>query len=217
MLNAEKILKLAEQENYIEIIEICKKEIISNETKKSGGMSLEKSRKAFNRYLKTNQKRGIPQALKHYGLSKIQNFGSCQICCNGFTAACMFGKPFLDGDFIQPLPEKVTYLNVDHCFPENWRNFPNISEISQKDIQTAYKLTPQNSNKQRIVLFENGAYFDLCLVKELFDILGDCKVYMSNQPTNAAVCLSDFGVGLLLPLRKPENYQSIKSLKETLA
>lgn len=25
MLNAEKILKLAEQENYIEIIEICKK------------------------------------------------------------------------------------------------------------------------------------------------------------------------------------------------
>lgn len=64
MLNAEKILKLAEQENYIEIIEICKKEIISNETKKSGGMSLEKSRKAFNRYLKTNQKRCILEFTK---------------------------------------------------------------------------------------------------------------------------------------------------------
>lgn len=216
MLNAEKILKFAEEQNYSEIINLCRLEIISNETKKTGGVKLEMSRKAFNKYLKSCQK--VQNSyLRYYALGEIQDYGRCQIACNAYTAVCMFGKPFADGEFIQPLPKELTYLNVDQCFPENWKGFPVVSEISQKDIRVAYKLTVQNSKKQRIVLFENGAYFDLCLAKELFDILGDCKVYMSNQPTNAAVCLSDIGIGLLLPLRTPKDYQSIKSFKETLA
>ena len=216
MLNAEKLMRLAENQDFSEIIRLCREEIISAEAKKSGGASFEKSRKAFARYLKA-QKNDPKLSVRYYSLQNIPNYGICQCVNNAYSAICVFGEKF-SGEFIEKIPNNVTPLNFTQLFPNDFLSYPICIEIFQKDINAAYKFTCLDDRKRRIVKFDKGAYFDLNIVKPVFDVLGDCKVYMCEDFTKIAIIVSEIGIGLICPIKVKETViPGIKNLSEILS
>lgn len=215
MLNAEKLMRLAEDQNFSEIIKLCREEIISAEAKKSGGASFEKSRKAFAKYLKQlkNQSR---DALKYYSMQNILDYGECQCITDGCSAICVFGEKF-SGESIEKLPKHLSPLNLSQVFPKDFKSYPICIEISQSDINAAYKIAGLTDKNYRLVKLAENWFFNLNVIKPVTDVLGDCKFYIGENLLSPVVVESKIGVGIILPMRiKADKVSSIKSLSEIL-
>lgn len=214
MLNAEKLMRLAEDQNFSEIIKLCREEIISAEAKKSGGASFEKSRKAFAKYLKA-QKNDPRIDTHYYSLQNILDYGECQCVVNGYSAICVFGEKF-SGEFIEKIPDDIKPLNFAQVFPKDFKSFPISIEISQSDINSAYKIVESDSKHRRLVKLAEDWYFNLNVIKPVTDVLGDCKVYIGEKKS-APVVVSETGVGIIMPMNtKAVEVSNVKSLSEIL-
>lgn len=215
MLNAEKLMRLAEDQNFSEIIKLCREEIISAEAKKSDGASFEKSRKAFAKYLKAQK--NAPQVNFHYySMQNILDYGECQCITNGYSAICVFGEKF-SGEFIEKLPKDLSPFDLSQVFPKDFKYYPICIEISQSDINAAYKIAGLTDKDYRVVKLAENWFFNLNVIKPVTDVLGDCKVYIGEKLFSPVIVESKIGVGVILPLKvKADKVSSIKSLSEIL-
>lgn len=206
MLNPEKIMELLKYGSYGEIQELCKKEIIANSTKEKGGNELEKRRKAFVKYvehcIKSNQYR---EQIAGFFYTTIQGerMQTATDCC---SAICIPESKAFEGAAHSSFKDEEINLNVGACFPQDWKFFDTI-RINPKEFNAILKVIKGEGKscdfrKKKIfpVCKLGNGYFSMELAKRIFDILGDCTLYVNPKPLAPSVAYSEIGLGLILPI-----------------
>lgn len=225
MLNPEKIMELLKYGEFWKIQELCKQEIIANSTKEKGGNELEKRRKAFVKYVehcvKSNQYR---EQIAGFFYTNIQG-ERMQTATDGYSAICIpESKPF-EGAIHSSFKDEEINFNVGACFPQDWESFDKI-DINLKEFNAILKVIKGegkscklNVGKKPVPVCKIGnGYYDMGLVKRVFDVLGDCTLYANPNPKSPSVAYSEIGLGLILPINatgKEEKYVDyLEKLKE---
>lgn len=225
MLNPEKIMELLNCGEYWKIQALCKEEIISNSTKEKGGSELEKRRKAFVKYVehcvKSNQHR---EQIAGFFYSTIQG-ERMQIATDGYSAVCISESSTFEGATHSSFKDEEINFNVSACFPQDWRSFDKI-DIKLKEFNAILKVIKGegkscklNNDKKTVPVCKLGnGYYDMELVKRVFDVLGDCTFYANPNPKSPSVAYSEIGLGLILPLNagdlKEKFVDYLEKLKE---
>lgn len=206
MLNPEKIMELLKYGSYGEIQELCKKEIIANSTKEKGGNELEKRRKAFVKYVehcvKSNQYR---EQIAGFFYTNVQGerMQTATDCC---SAICIPESKAFKGAAHSSFKDEEINLNVGACFPQDWKLLDTI-RINPKEFNAILKVIKGEGKscdfrKKKIfpVCKLGNGYFSMELAKRIFDILGDCTLYVNPKPLAPSVAYSEIGLGLILPI-----------------
>lgn len=206
MLNAEKILKLANEKNFEEIAAICKNELVSISTKEKGGNELEKRRKAFVKYvehcIKSNQHR---EQIAGFFYTTIQG-ERMQTATDCYSAICIPESKAFEGAAHSSFKDEEINLNVGACFPQDWKFFDTI-RINPKEFNAILKVIKGEGKSCKfrgkkdfpVCKLGNG-YFNMELAKRIFDILGDCTLYVNSNSKAPSVAYSELGLGLIFPI-----------------
>lgn len=224
MLNPEKIMELLKYGSYGEIQELCKKEIIANSTKERGGNELEKRRKAFVKYVehcvKSNQYR---EQIAGFFYANVQGERT-QTATDAFSAICIPESKAFEGAAHSSFADEEINFNVDACFPQDWKSFDTIC-INPKEFNAVLKVVKGEGQscefkyKKAFPVCKLGnGYFNMELAKRIFDILGDCTLYVNPNPKAPSVAYSEMGLGLISPLNitgsKEKYVDYLEKLKE---
>ena len=206
MLNPEKIMELLKYGSYGEIQELCKKEIIANSTKERGGNELEKRRKAFVKYvehcIKSNQHR---EQIAGFFYTNVQG-ERMQTATDAYSAICIPESKAFEGAAHSSFKDEEINFNVGACFPQDWKFFDTI-RINPKEFNAILKVIKGEGKscefrgKKAFPVCKLGnGYFNMELAKRIFDILGDCTLYVNPKPLAPSVAYSEIGLGLILPI-----------------
>ena len=194
MLNASKVLELAQSGDTATIVAMAKKEIIEATAKASGGNTLLKRTRAAAKYIdKCDEcRRG----------AWIDDKGD-QLFTNGYTA--FFLNPAING-----LPEASARARFDirKCVP-NTDNYIAV-EVDPADVAAKLKIwkaeTPARERRhgKPLIYDIGGMCYNAEFILDCFNILGGNIKFAQPtewQPT-PAVLTSENGTAILLPIRK---------------
>lgn len=206
MLNPEKIMELLKYGSYGEIQELFKQEIIANSTKEKGGNELEKRRKAFVKYVehcvKSNQYR---EQIAGFFYSTIQG-ERMQTATDAYSAICIPESKSFEGATHSSFNDEEINFNVGACFPQDWESFDKI-DINLKEFNAIIKVIKSEGesckfeHKKAVPVCKLGnSYFNMELIKRVFDVLGDCTLYANPNFKSPSVAYSEIGLGLILPI-----------------
>ena len=222
MLNPEKIMELLKYGSYGEIQELCKKEIIANSTKEKGGNELEKRRKAFVKYvehcIKSNQHR---EQIAGFFYTNVQG-ERMQTATDAYSAICIPESKAFEGAAHSSFKDEEINFNVGACFPQDWKFFDTI-RINPKEFNAILKVIKGEGKscefrgKKAFPVCKLGnGYFNMELAKRIFDILGDCTLYVNSNSKAPSVAYSEIGLGLILPINATSSEEKYVDYLEKL-
>lgn len=199
MLNAEKILKLMDENKFDDVRKLCLSEIAAKMNKEKGGKSAEKAAKAAEKYMKQRCKKLANSKLR--GWFKVDFGVEGYYCvCDGTTAILLEPEKVADLPF-----EQSEGMNVAQCFPSNWEGFEKI-EIKEEELKAVHKNArnftktfSRDGSKGIIVKFGEMA-IDTEHMIDVVLALGSGTLFKNPNNKGACVYESDMGIGLILPL-----------------
>lgn len=193
MLNASKVLELAQSGDTLAIIALAEKEITEAAAKVSGGSSLLKRTRAAAKY--------IDKCEEHRRGAWLDN--GEQIFTNGYTG--FFLNPAIDG--LQEA-EMTARFDIRKCIPSTDKYI--MVEVDPADVAAKLKIwkaeTPARERKYgKPCIYEVGeSLFNADYILDCFNILAGKIVFKipAHGELSAAVLTSENGMALLLPMRK---------------
>jgi hypothetical protein len=192
MLNATKVLELAQSGDTLTIIAMAEKEIIEAAAKVSGGSTLLKRTRAAAKYIEKCDefRRGAWVDDKE------------QLFTNGYTG--FFLNPSIDG--LQEAPVTARF-DIRKCIP-NTDKYITV-EVDPADVTAKLKIwkaqNPGAKKSGKPCIYEVGeSLFNAEYVLDCFNILGGQIVFKipANGELTPAVLTSENGTAILLPVRK---------------
>jgi len=212
MLNTSEILRLAAQENTLEIIALCRQALIEEAAKERGGSTLLKRTKAAQKMLNSMAEDELPRCgavlQRRPDGSTYQSF-----IYNGH-----FG--FMLNDEIQGLPqgdaEKTLNMskyiaNAESQMTEEREQ--DIDIVAVRAFLREHKALHKGQRKVPTARWQVGSHFyDAQYIIDCFTVLGGkVRFYQDeNRPLSAAILESENGKAVLLPLDPLESEKESK-------
>lgn len=192
MLNASKVLELAQTGDTLTIIAMAEKEIIEAAAKVTGGNTLLKRTRAAAKYIdKCHDCRRGAWADK-----------DSQLFTNGYTAFIL--NPAIDG--LQEASE-TSRLDIWGCIPNTDEYI--TAEVDPADVTAKLKIwkaeNPNAKKRGRPSMYEVGeSLFNSEYILDCYNILGGQIIFKipAHGELSPAVLTSENGMALLLPVHK---------------
>lgn len=192
MLNASKVLELAQSGDTATIITMAEKEIVEAAAKVNGGSTLLKRTRAAAKYI---------DKCDEFRRGAWADNGE-QLFTNGYTA--FFLNPAING-----LPEapKTARFELRKCIP-NTDKYISV-EVSPADVSAKMKIwkaqNPAASRRGEQYFYDIGeSTYQARYILDCYNILGGDIVFKlpAHGELNPAVLSSESGTAILLPVRK---------------
>jgi hypothetical protein len=199
MLNAEKILELAEEKDFESIADLARKAIIEASAKAAGGTTLLNRTRAALKYLKDNGKSGCRTWA---GRTWTEEGKQCFV--NGYTAFALV-KP-LEG---LPVYTEADHMNVLPCFPSDDSHYVTAA-VNIADVTATLKIwkAEHSGRHAQPCYYDVGmSRYNAQFILDCYNILGGSIVFKvpANGEIVPAICESENGKAALMPIRiKPE-------------
>jgi len=205
MISSEKILEMLNNGNYEELKELCKRDMVSKSLKANGGTNANKQLKAFEKFLKLSQKQ--PKELErivHFDMVKGDEAKA--LCKEGLSALFIIPScPFYKNIESVPMTGQVKLGSIADSMNTK---FDFTIENAVIDFAMKYAKTNTADKRFRNLYLPNGALFDIELIKEVVNVLGDCEVYgvdNGNRTLISPILLqSNNGYALVCPRKNTE-------------
>ena len=197
MLNAEKILELAEANDFESIAELAKKAIIEASAKAAGGTTLLNRTRAALKYLKDNAKEG-----RHVWAGTTWTEEGKQCFVNNCTAFALV-KP-LEGLPVATGAANAQHMNVLPCFPNGSDYVTAAVNIADVTAQLKIWKAQHSGRHAQPCFYDVGmSRYNAQYLLDCYNILGG-KIVFKVPPRgelSPAIMESENGKAILLPVR----------------